>query len=146
MAKLTPNQIDQIVSHAEAGKHAGWVSRAMTIPESTVVYQFLINGHDPWVMQKRARAKNGFSEEQDASMLQRRTAGESKLSIARSMKRNYNSVRIRILTLEVRAENATVSLPVAERIKQPTSNRPGAVGILTNARCGFDSCLGGHCS
>jgi hypothetical protein len=109
MAKLTREQIDRIVELRERGFYSHRIAQMTGIKPATVNYQLLKNGFDPWDPAKR-QAPDGhvsrFSEAEDAQMLELGRQGMSIRQIARTMKRPITSIRIRILTLEVRAENA----------------------------------------
>lgn len=105
MARLTPQQIEQIEEWAEKGKSAQWIARHLDLKPSSVNYRILRAGYDPWP--GRARSKNNqvgaFSPEEDARMLElARTMSSYRVAI--EMKRPKTSILIRLMTLEVRAE------------------------------------------
>jgi len=105
--KLTDDQIEQIESWAEKGKSGQWISGQLSLKPATVCYRMLLAGFDPWPGKRNGNHKQrgGFSPEEDAQMLE---LGKtlSVYKISKLMGRPYTSIRIRLMTLEVRAEKA----------------------------------------
>lgn len=107
MAKLTDEQIEQIEDWAEKGKSGLWVSAKLGIPPATVNYRMLRAGYDPWPGARRHGVQSGgFSPAEDARMLQLARDGMKLARIAKTLGRANTSIRIRLMTLEVRAEKA----------------------------------------
>lgn len=107
--KLDAEKIAAIVQLREVRKwSATRIARRYNVSTSAVNYQLLRNGVDPWDASKTPSARNGgaFSAEEDARMLQLGRDGLSPWKISQAMNRPKTSVLIRLLTLEVRAENA----------------------------------------
>jgi hypothetical protein len=105
MAKLTPEQVEQIESWAAKGKSGLWIHHKTGIPNATINYRMLRAGFDPWPGRPRSKKnqRGGFTPEEDARMVElARTMAPHK--IAQAMGRAKTSVLIRLMTLEVRAE------------------------------------------
>lgn len=108
MAKLTEAQIDQIVALGERGKSGAQVAAITGLPEATVNYRLLRNGIDPWpkhASHRRQYHPGAFSADEDARMLELAKTLPI-YHVARAMGRAPTSVRIRLMTLEIRAEKA----------------------------------------
>lgn len=107
MARLTPEVVDQIEEYAERGKSGLWIARKLDLPPATVNYRMLRAGFDPWPGTRSNKEQAGaFSPEEDEQLLDLGRQGLGWRKIAEMMKRPRTSVRIRLMTLEVRAEKA----------------------------------------
>jgi hypothetical protein len=107
VAKLTPAQIDEIVRlREERGMSSTFIASRFNVSTSTVNYQLLRNGVDPWDPERFSGHANAgaFTPDEDARMLELGAAGLSPYQISKVIGRPKTSVLIRILTLEVRAE------------------------------------------
>jgi hypothetical protein len=106
MPKMTPAQVDELVAWAEKGKSGQWIAKKMDLKPSAVCYRMLRNGYDPWPGEPKHPRKDhpgAFTAAEDAQLL---ALGKT-LSIGRiaqKLRRPPTSCRIRLLTLEVRAE------------------------------------------
>ena len=108
MGKLNKDQLDKIERYAQMGKSGVCISKILGLKPATVNYRMLRMGFDPWPGKRSNPGPQvgGFSREEDAAMLQKRIAGMKIHQIARELKRPVTSIRIRIMTLEVRAEKS----------------------------------------
>jgi hypothetical protein len=107
MAKLTPEQVEQIEAWGAKGKSGLWVSNKLSLPAATVNYRMLRAGYDPWPGHtgRRSGQRGAFSDEEDARMVElAKTMAPHKVAI--EMRRAKTSILIRLMTLEVRAEKA----------------------------------------
>jgi len=107
--RLTSAQIERIVELREQGKFSHRIAQILGIPAATINYQLLRAGLDPWDPTRRPRSDNSpsrFTPEEDTKLLSLRKDGMPIARIARAMSRPITSVRIRLLTLEVRDEAA----------------------------------------
>ena len=105
--QVPPEVLEQIESYAAKGKSGSWVAAKLGIPPATVNYRMLRAGFDPWPDWKTSvhRPANGFTDAEDEQLLELgKTMGVNR--IADIMKRPRTSVRIRLMTLEIRAEKA----------------------------------------
>lgn len=104
MTKLSPDQVDQIVGWAEKGKSGLWIAARLGLKAATVNYRMLCAGFDPWPGQRNHNNQYGaFSPEEDQRLIELST--QHKLpTVAKLMNRARTSCRIRLMTLEVRAE------------------------------------------
>jgi hypothetical protein len=107
VSKLNDQQLYEIEVWAKRRKSGQWIARKMGLPSATINYRMLRLGYDPWPGKKtNTRGHRGaFSAEEDAKMLE---LGQTLPihRIAAEMKRPITSIRIRLMTLEVRAEKA----------------------------------------
>lgn len=107
MARMTPEQVEQITAYAEKGKSGSWIARKLGLSDAGVNYRMLRAGHDPWPghgnLPRNPRHPGAFTPEEDDRMLE---LGKSMAphKVAEIMGRPRTSVLIRLLTLEVRAE------------------------------------------
>lgn len=107
MTKLLQWQIDEIESYAEKGKGGLWIANKLELPAATVNYRMLRAGYDPWPGKKNntGNQRGAFSAEEDARMVElAKTMPIHR--VAQKMGRAITSIRIRLMTLEVRAEKA----------------------------------------
>lgn len=106
MSRLTDEQKAEIVRYGDRGKKGQWIAARMGLKPATVHYQLLRAGIDPWDSSKRNNARSqpgAFSADEDARLLE--LAKSMKVShIAKALGRARTSVIIRLMTLEVRAE------------------------------------------
>lgn len=105
MAKLTPEQVEQIEAWGAKGKSGLWISNKLDLPAATVNYRMLRAGYDPWPGHSGSKnnQRGAFSLEEDVRMVElAKTMALHKVAVA--MGRARTSILIRLLTLEVRAE------------------------------------------
>lgn len=110
VSKVTPSQVEEMVRLREKKR---WpVSRIASkfgLTESAVNYRLLRNGVDPWDIDKHPRKignhKGQFTPADDARMLELAKTMSINM-VSTTMGRAITSVRIRLMTLEVRAEKA----------------------------------------
>ncbi len=107
--KLDLKQIDEVVRlFVDERWKVPAIARAFGVSEGCIEYQLLRHGVDPW---KPSRLKNRcggrpFSQAEDARALALLSTPMPLKHVARTMARPRTSVLMRIMTLEVRAENA----------------------------------------
>jgi hypothetical protein len=113
--KLTREQIDEIVRLREDEK---WTTHRIAkhtgISQAGVNYQLLRAGVDPWDAENHPptqKPRRPFTPEEDARLLALGREGKGPWQIARALDRPDTSVRIRLMTLEVRAERALERSP-----------------------------------
>lgn len=106
MTTLLPWQVEEIEAYAAKGKSGGWIARKLDLKSATVNYRMLRAGFDPWPGKAMGgRPRRAFSAEEDTRLLE---LGQTMNidELAKELKRPRTSVRIRLMTLEVRAEKA----------------------------------------
>ena len=105
--KLAPETIERIIALRESGKLGARIAQITGIPQASVNYQLLRAGLDPWDPARVRNQQNpgAFSEAEDAQILELSKTMKM-AAVARQLGRANTSVRIRLMTLEIRAEKA----------------------------------------
>ena len=120
MSKVTPSSAQEMAELLEAGWSYKRISMRFGVTKGAVHYHCLQQG----AVSPRTRrqnvgpgvvvCKNGvvqrrFSPAEDAEIDRLATGGKTPTQIARALKRPYTSIRVRILTLGLRADGYGIS-------------------------------------